>query len=61
VVEVFDGAEWKTVAAVADNIMRKRTHAFEPITAEKIRVTVTATWGDPSARIMEVRAEAVSG
>jgi len=60
-VEVFDGTAWNTVAAVTDNFMRKRTHGFEPVTAEKIRVTVTATWGDPSARIMEVRAEKVSG
>ena len=43
-----------------DNFMRKRTHNFEPIKAEKIRVTALATWGDPSARIMEIRAEAVN-
>jgi hypothetical protein len=36
--------------------MRKRTHRFDRVTAEKLRVTVTETWGDPSARIMEIRA-----
>ena len=58
-VEVFDGSSWHTVADITDNFMRKRTHTFEPISAQKIRLTVTATWGDPSARIMELRAESV--
>ena len=36
--------------------MRKRTHRFEPKPVEKIRITISATWGDKSARITEVRA-----
>ena len=44
------------MAEVADNFMRKRIHNFDAVTAEKIRVTVTATNGDRSARIIEVRA-----
>ena len=56
-VEVFDGARWVKVADVNDNFMRKRNHTFEAVTAEKLRVIVTATNGDPSARIMEIRAE----
>jgi hypothetical protein len=55
-VEIFDGAEWQTVAEVAGNFMRKRTHTFGVVKAERIRITVTATCGDPSARITEVRA-----
>jgi len=55
-VEVFDGKAWVKVAEVEGNFMRKRTHTFETVTAEKIRVTVKATCGDPSARIIEVRA-----
>ncbi len=55
-VEVFDGKEWKTVAEIRGNFQRKRNHSFDAITAEKIKVTVFATWGDPSARIMEIRA-----
>jgi len=55
-VEIFDGNSWMAVAAISDNFMRKRNHTFEPLTAEAIRITVTETWGDPSARIMEVRA-----
>lgn len=54
--EVFDGSKWITVAQVTNNIMRKRTHSFDAVTAEKLRITVTETWGDPSARIMEIRA-----
>jgi len=55
-VEVFDGTAWIPVAKVQGNFMRKRTHAFETVNAEKLRITVNETWGDPSARIMEVRA-----
>jgi hypothetical protein len=36
--------------------MRKRIHRFEMLTVEKIRVNVLATWGDRSARIVEIRA-----
>ena len=57
--EVFDGKQWTTVAAVTDNFQRKRTHSFPPMTAQKLRFTVEETWGDPSARIMEIRAQGV--
>lgn len=55
-VEVFDGNAWIKVADVTRNFMRKRNHSFEAITAEKLRITVKETCGDPSARIIEVRA-----
>ena len=55
-VEVFCNGEWRTVAEVQNNIMRKRIHTFPTTVAEKIRITVGETWGDPCARIMEVRA-----
>ncbi|MBP5294228.1 MAG: FAD-dependent oxidoreductase, partial [Lachnospiraceae bacterium] len=61
VVEVLAGTQWVKVAEVRDNFMRKRTHAFEPCAVCAVRVTVLATNGDPSARIMEIRAEKVSG
>lgn len=54
--EVFDGENWVRIAEETDNFMRKRTHTFPSLTAEKLRITVTETWGDKSARIMEVRA-----
>ena len=55
-VEVFADGAWNTVAEVRENFMRKRIHGFEAQTVEKIRVTVLDTWGDRSARIMEIRA-----
>ena len=55
-VEVCAGGVWQEVAQISDNIMRKRVHSFDTVTAEKIRITVNSTWGDPSARIMELRA-----
>ena len=55
-VEIYANGEWKKVVEEKGNFMRKRTHAFETATVEKIRVNVLATWGNPSARIMEVRA-----
>jgi len=55
-VEVLSGGEWKTVADIKENFMRKRNHTFETVSAEKLRVTVFSTWGNPSARITEVRA-----
>ena len=55
-VEVFDGRSWLQIADIRDNFMRKRVHTFPEFTVERIRVTVKETWGDPSARITEVRA-----
>ena len=55
-VEVFANGSWQKVAEVTGNFMRKRIHNFATITAEKLRVTVLSTWGDKSARIMEIRA-----
>lgn len=55
-VAVFSDGEWVQVADVKENFMRKRTHSFNKMCAEKIRIHVLATWGNPSARIIEVRA-----
>jgi hypothetical protein len=51
---LVDGA-WRTLAEESDNGLRLRVHRFEACRLESVRVTVTATWGDPSARIFEVR------
>ena len=56
-IEVYNGESWSKVAHVEGNFMRKRTHSFDAVKAEKVKVTVFGTWGDRSARIMEVRAE----
>ena len=55
-IEIFSYGEWKKIAEVEGNFMRKRIHEFDAVIAEKIRVNVLSTWGDPSARIMEIRA-----
>lgn len=55
-VEAFDGAAWKEVASAKDNYLRLRVHRFPVVKASKIRLTVDATNGDPSARVFEIRA-----
>jgi hypothetical protein len=55
-VDILTDGIWKEAVSVTDNFMRKRTHRFEAVTAEKVRITVTKTSGDASARIIEVRA-----
>ena len=55
-VSCFDGKAWKEVAAVKDNFLRHRVHAFPTMAATKLRLTVDATNGEPSARVFEVRA-----
>jgi len=55
-VEVFADGKWVQVADVKDNFNRKNILTFEKCVAEKVRVNVTATHGDKSARITEVRA-----
>jgi hypothetical protein len=55
-VEAFDGNVWKEVATVKDNFLRHRVHGFSTRSATKLRLTVDATNGDPSARVFEIRA-----
>lgn len=55
-IQVQNGSKWVTVADVKNNWQRRRIHRFEPVKTSKIRVLVTATNGDKSARICEVRA-----
>lgn len=46
-----------SVARVSGNWQRKRIHRLErPVSASKLRVVVTATHGNPNARLFEVRA-----
>ena len=37
------------------NFQRRRVHRFSPVTAKRFRLTVTATYGDPSARVFGIR------
>jgi len=50
-----DGVDWTVVAEVKGNYQRRRVHRFEPVEATHLRLEVTATNGDPSARLYETR------
>ncbi|MGD9498360.1 MAG: FAD-dependent oxidoreductase, partial [Armatimonadota bacterium] len=50
----IDGA-WQELARVTDNYHRRREHRFVPVVARRVRLTVTATNGDPSARVYALR------
>ena len=46
---------WRTLETVTGNVLRHRIHRFAPETFDRLRLTVKATYGDPSARVFEVR------
>ena len=54
--EYQDGGPWQELARITDNFQRRRVHRFPAVTARKLRLTVEATGGDPSARVFEIRA-----
>ncbi|MFH0963660.1 MAG: FAD-dependent oxidoreductase [Planctomycetota bacterium] len=55
-VSLETGGRWKEVARVTGNHQRRNVVRFKRALASALRITVSATWGDPSARIYEVRA-----
>ncbi|MDF7825172.1 FAD-dependent oxidoreductase [Pontiellaceae bacterium B12227] len=55
-VQVLKGKKWITVADVKDNYQRRRIHRFQTLETSHVRILITASNGDPSARIYEVRA-----
>jgi hypothetical protein len=58
-VQVERDGRWETVVEVAGNYQRRRIHRFEPagrrVVAQRLRIEVRATNGEPTARIYEVR------
>jgi len=55
-VEVFLHGEWQRVVETSGNYQRRRRHRLaEPVTTARLRILVTATNGDPSAAIYEIR------
>ena len=48
--------EWIPLAAITGNYQRHRIHRFDTVTAQKLRLTIHATHGSPSARVYEIRA-----
>jgi hypothetical protein len=49
------GGPWTTLAEVTQNHRRLVRHDFSPVTARALRLHVTATNGDPLARVFEIR------
>jgi len=47
--------EWITLFREQGNYQRHRVHWFKEVSTGKVRLTVTATNGDPSARLFEIR------
>ncbi len=47
--------EWMTIKAVKGNTQTSATHAFDPVTTQKLRILVTAT-NSPGTIINEVEA-----
>ena len=56
-ISVADGnGDWKKVVEVTDNFMSRRVHHLDySVTANRVRLTVTATNGDPSVGVYEIR------
>ena len=48
--------EWAPLVEETDNYQRHRIHRFAPVTSPKLRLTIHATHGFPSARVYEIRA-----
>lgn len=47
---------WETQCTVTDNCQRRRTHTFDTVTTNQLRVTISATNGGRTARVVELRA-----
>ena len=60
-VEGLADGKWVALAEEGENFLRHRVHRFAARTVTALRVTVKSTWGDPSARIFEIRAYAGDG
>ncbi len=55
-ISVWADGDWRELLRVEGNYQQKRVHRLpHPVTSEKLRITIEATNGDPSAAIYEVR------
>ncbi len=55
-VSAFSNGDWVELAESKDNFQRHRIHKFKKVRANKLRLTIRATHGAPSARVFEIRA-----
>jgi len=51
----FNGSQWLNIVEVKGNYHRRRIHKFEPIETQNIRLNITKTNGDKSAKVYEIR------
>ena len=51
---LIDG-KWEKLVQKSNNFLRLCVHKITPVSVTSVRVIVDETWGDPSARIFEVR------
>jgi hypothetical protein len=54
--QIISGNSIKSITKIEGNYQRRRIHRFDPVTADGIRLVVSATHGDASARLFEIRA-----
>ena len=50
-----ESGSWTVLVECSDNMQRHRVHAVKPKVLKAVRISVLRTWGNPSARIFEVR------
>ena len=50
-----ENGKWETIADVKDNAKRMAVHTFPARAIKAVKVTVSGTWGNPSARVFEVK------
>ncbi|MCD6506471.1 FAD-dependent oxidoreductase [Candidatus Poribacteria bacterium] len=51
----FDGERWRHLVKVSGNYHRRRIHRFETVRISKLRLRITKTNSDRSARVYEIR------
>ena len=54
-VEILVDGKWRMVVEEDENFLRHRIHVFPETEIAALRVSVAETWGDPSARLFEIR------
>ncbi|HJN17555.1 MAG TPA: FAD-dependent oxidoreductase, partial [Armatimonadota bacterium] len=55
-IAVPGGDEWRRIATIEDNALRRRVHEFEPVTTDRVRITFTgAPRSNQPMRACEVR------
>ena len=54
-IECYVDGKWKNLLSVRDNFQRFRPHQFAHVKTDRIRLTVEATHGAKTARVLEIR------